>query len=353
MGWRNFTVAAARHRRFTLSLTRYARWRMKHPLAGLPTFENVELILKVPRAGAGERTVGGRRVKYLLPATRDQKLTTDFEIPLLMLPVDHGIISPGQTLAQEGGNMQDKLPSSRSSFTQAVRCAFSIALLLAISSVGAQAGEFQLTYTGAFNSVDSLNGAAFAEGTPFTAVAVFRDDGTNYASPVGVAGFVAYSPLWATIRFGGKTYSIETVNQNAAAGITVAVFDNTTPFGPPGHYAVGFIADVPNDGAGIVGDFVSASPGYTATSLVPTVYGDYFGVGYGPGPFPYDVVVPWVLHNGGQSFDLAFGNYEEDYSDGFPLNTAKLQAVPEPGTLALGSAGFLVLPALFRRRRRS
>jgi hypothetical protein len=74
-------------------------------------------------------------------------------------------------------------------------------------------------------------------------------------------------------------------------------------------------------------------------------------VGYGSGPG--GTVVPWVLHNGGQSFGLTLGNYDETYFNGTPLNTAQLTAVPEPGTLALGSAGLLALQGFIRRRRRA
>lgn len=246
--------------------------------------------------------------------------------------------------------MKQQITVTGNPFRRAVLVAFSIALLATLTSLSARAGEFQLTYTGVFTSAASFNGTEFANNTPYTAVAVFTDTSTNFAAPVGVPGFVAYSPLWATISFGGNTYSIETANQNPTAGITVAVFDQFTPF-VPGHYAVGFIADILNDGAGIVGDFNSASPDYLATNLVPTVYGNYQGVGYGSGP--NSTVVPWVLHNGAQSYDLVFGNFDEQYADTGLLNTAKLTAVPEPGTLALGSAGLLALQGLIRRRRRA
>jgi hypothetical protein len=235
---------------------------------------------------------------------------------------------------------------------RAVFCAMAILLVMGMTSMNSQAGEFQLTYTGTFNSSDSFNGTAFANGAPFTEVAVFTDTGTNYAAPVGVPGFVAYSPLWATISFGGNTYTMDTASQNAIAGVTVAVFDRTTPFGPPNHYAVGLLSDVLSDGTGIIGDFVSASPNYLATSLVPTVYGGYFGVGYGSGPPHGGTIVPWVLHNGGLTSELTLGNYDETYSNGTPLNTAQLQAVPEPGTLALASAGLLALQGFIRQRRK-
>jgi hypothetical protein len=228
-----------------------------------------------------------------------------------------------------------------------------ILLVMGVTSMNSQAGEFQRTYTSTFNSSDSFNGTAFANGTPFTEVAVFTDTGTNYATPVGVPGFVAYSPLWATISFGGNTSTMDTASQNAVAGVTVAIFDQTAPFGPPHHYAVGLLADVLNDGTGIIGDFVTASPNFVATSLVATTYGGYFGVGYGSGPPQGGSIVPWVLHNGGQTYGLTLGNYDETYFNGTPLNTAQLQAVPEPGTLALGSAGLLALQGFIRRRRKA
>jgi hypothetical protein len=57
-------------------------------------------------------------------------------------------------------------------------------------------------------------------------------------------------------------------------------------------------------------------------------------------------VTPFVLQNGGQTFLLTLGNYDENYAGGRdagrggltgPLNTAELVAVPESTTLGLAA----------------
>ena len=107
------------------------------------------------------------------------------------------------------------------------------------------ANTFKFTYTGSFSSANALNPAGdpttFLSGpTPFTAEALFDDTSPNLAAPIGVSGFVAYSPLWATLTLGGHTYDVTTYDQNPVEGVTVAIFDNTTPFGPT-HFAAGFL----------------------------------------------------------------------------------------------------------------
>ena len=69
------------------------------------------------------------------------------------------------------------------------------------------------------------------------------------------------------------------------AGVSVAIFDATTPFGPPGHYAVGLIQNPLADGAGIVADYLGATPAFTLASggVVPTTFTGYVGVGVSSG----------------------------------------------------------------------
>lgn len=84
------------------------------------------------------------------------------------------------------------------------------------------------------------------------------------------------------MTIGGTSYSIQAAAQNPQTGVTVAIFDQNSF--TRGRYAVGMIANPAADGSGFVDDFGSASPPFTASSLVPTVFGDFFGVGHGAGP---------------------------------------------------------------------
>ncbi|HEX4773772.1 MAG TPA: PEP-CTERM sorting domain-containing protein [Bryobacteraceae bacterium] len=237
-----------------------------------------------------------------------------------------------------------------------------------------QAAPFELIYNGVFNTQDALNPASqstptfFKAATPFTIRAWFDTSSPNLApasppAPPPFAGFRAYSPSVATIKVGNQTYSIENFNTNPTAGVTVAIFDNHSF--TPGRYAVGILQEPPQDGAGIIGDFSSASPAFTADTLThTTIYSGYNGVGYGSGvctggPGVDCAITPFVLHNGNQTWDLTLGNYEEVYPGGSdpvvgppgPLNRAELLATPEPGTLAVAFGGLAFLFGLARRRK--
>jgi PEP-CTERM motif-containing protein len=174
-------------------------------------------------------------------------------------------------------------------------------------------------------------------------------------------------PSSATIRIAGNTYNIETAATNPTAGVTVSVFDPSQVFNP-GRYGIGLIANVLNDGAGIVGDFASASPGFTVNAITPTTFTDYFGVGHGSGPCtsgsppacPH-LDTPWVLRDSSNTaWNLTLGNYLEDYpalhpgsgtTTVGPLNTAVIAAVPEPATVGLLLAGLAGMGARVRARR--
>jgi hypothetical protein len=239
---------------------------------------------------------------------------------------------------------------------------------LAVAAAGAQAVPYELVYSGTFNTSESLNLAStpgrafFGSSTPFTVHALFDDSSPNQLPPAfPFLGFRAYIPSSATILIGGMTYSIETAATNAAAGVTVALFDRSQIF-HPGRYGIGLIADVVNDGAGIVGDFEASSPEFTVEALTPTTFTDYYGVGHGSGPCTSGVPpacphldTPWVLRDSSNTaWHLTLGNYEEDYpalhpGSGVtvvgPLNIASINAVPEPASVALmllGLAGVCV-----------
>jgi hypothetical protein len=252
---------------------------------------------------------------------------------------------------------------------------FGIAAAMALlTSATAFADQFELVYTGSLNSQDSLapasgSGGAFTTETPFTINALFDTSSPNLAPPSPplpppFAGFRAYNPSVATITIGGTTYTIDTIGQNPTAGITVAIFDQNSF--TPGRYGIGILQDPPADGAGIVGDFTGASPGFTVDNLVSTVFTGFQGVGVGsgvclqgiPGNCQLNAVTPLVLHDGlGQGFNLTLGNYAADYPTQHepnnilgPLNTAELIATPEPATFGVAALALVAL-GLVRRKR--
>ncbi len=262
---------------------------------------------------------------------------------------------------------------TRPNFRAAFRaCPALVACALLGLGTPAHATPFELVYTGTFNTQEALTPAAvsapnyFSASTPFTLRARFDDSSPDLTPPgFPFLGFNAYVPSWASIEIAGQTYSIETAASNPAAGVAVALFDRSTIFNP-GRYGVGLIADVLGDGAGIVGDFLSASPQFTVDALTGTTFGDYYGVGHGSGvclsgspPACPHAVTPWVLHDSSNAaWNLVLGNYEEDYPVAHtvgatvgPLNTAVLSAVPEPASLALLLAGLCGLGAARHRQQ--
>lgn len=228
-----------------------------------------------------------------------------------------------------------------------------------IGAPAADAGTFKLVYNGSFSSADALNlqGSPteyFPHSTPFTATAVFDDASPNLAAPIKVPGFVAYSPLSATLTVGGRTYNVATSAQDPVRGVTVAVFDNTTPFGLK-HYGIGLLQNPIADGAGFIGDWLGASPPFSAAHLLTTVFTNYEGVGYGSGPKLGTVptVVPIPLSDATSNpYLLTLGNYDQHLALGAPLNTVQLEAVPEPNSsiAMLVGLGLIGISQMFRRR---
>ena len=275
------------------------------------------------------------------------------------------------------------MPSGLRRVVRSVPATIGHALLagaLAVAAAGAEATPYEFVYTGTFNTSESLTLAGsstrnfFTSATAFTIRTVFDDSTINLVPPAfPFLGFAAYIPSLATIEIAGTTYNIATAATNATAGVTVAIFDRSQIFNA-GRYGVGLIANVLSDGAGIVGDFLTASPDFTVNALTPTTFTDYQGVGHSSGqcitgspPGCPKLDAPWVLRDANNvAFDLLLGNYEEDYpalhpGSGStvvgPLNTAAItaapRAVPEPATLGLVLVGLAGIVALGRGTRRS
>lgn len=240
---------------------------------------------------------------------------------------------------------------------------------LLIAAGMAQAAPYELIYSGTFTTDEALNLATannpshFSKVTPFTFYALFDDSTPNLAppsppAPPPFAGFRAYAPSSLKVTIGGTNYSVD-----PSSAVTVAIFDRHSF--DPDHYAVGLLVDPVHDGAGIVGDFLSASPDFTAGTLTPTVFGDFFGVGHASGlcvtgapPACPHAVTPWLLHDANNvAWNLTLGSFELDYPVAHTpgagvttLNTAEILAVPEPATAGLMMAGLVALGIALRRR---
>ena len=242
----------------------------------------------------------------------------------------------------------------------------------AFAAAGAQASPFELVYTGTFNTSEALNlqtsasRTFFSGSTAFTIHALFDNGSPNLAPFDPFNSSVAYAPTSATIDILGTRYNIETRTVNPIAGVTVAIFDTNSNFAT-GRYGIGLTTNPIIDGAGIIGEFASASPNFVAQALLPTVFTDYYGVSHGGGPCISGsppvcsrLVIPWILHDPNNTlWNLTLGSYEEDYpsphepgaSTG-PLNTAAINAaVPEPSTWAMLLIGFAGLGFMACRRK--
>jgi hypothetical protein len=228
----------------------------------------------------------------------------------------------------------------------------------------ANAGVGVLTLNGVFNgsamitdTIAGPNAPTLTADESFTLTALFDTSNVVFSLP----GFNAYAPTAITLTVGGQSYSVETYGQSPTAGLTVAIFDSTGMFGPPGHVGAGFIANPAADGAGIVGDWYASSPSFTLPTLVSASYttANYFGVGFGSGPCPMpppgpggacvpagdmNTVVPIPLDGG--LYSLTLGEYSlNNPNNMIPDNpnsnlfSAEL-TVPEPSTWAMMMLGF-------------
>ena len=230
-----------------------------------------------------------------------------------------------------------------------------VALLPAVAT----AAPFELIYDGSFSAGESLVGAngtdLITSTTAFKVRARFDTASPDLSIPP-LPGWVSYAPSQAFIEIAGITYSIVGHTEDPLFGATVNIFDRTNIFNP-GLYGVGLFANPIQDGAGFVGDFSNADPQFVVTDLKPTEFTDYNGAGFLSGincfpPGPNCTFQPWKLRDvNGALYSLGFANRQEEFADGAPLATARIIAVPEPGSLGLLAAGLWLLGRVRRQQQ--
>ncbi len=255
--------------------------------------------------------------------------------------------------------------SSARFVTQLAFRTFAVAAACVTVATTAQAAPFELIYAGYFTTAEALNPASapspfyFAGTNPFTIRARFDDSSPNLAPappippPNPFDGFRAYAPSSMTIEVAGQVFSVSGADN---PGLSVSIFDQNSF--EPGFYGVGIIVDAVTDGAGIIGDFRSASPNFNVGALVPTEFTGYRGVGHSSGvcssgtpPACPHLVTPIVLRDASDTaWNLTLANYAMDPPDQ-PVNTARIVGVPEPASSLLILTGLSVLGVSFRARR--
>lgn len=258
------------------------------------------------------------------------------------------------------------------------RAAVAFAAITLAGASAVHAAPFVFTLNGNFYGGFSLSGTPIADGTPFTETATFD---TSTPSLLGIPGTAVYVPSQATIAFNGTTYQIAPYSAAQPFGVTVAIFDRSSPFPRVPEYGVGIVGNNVIAGAGIIADFLSATPNISAGNLMTTTFpaSAYVGSGIAPGacisapntcftPAQVFDVEPYPLTANGQSYTLTFPfalvTYAPQLNDpnapqslGFPgltidtPSSASLVAVPEPSTVLLLVAGLTSI--LMIRRARS
>ena len=239
--------------------------------------------------------------------------------------------------------------------------------VFALVAASASATPFHFTMRGFLPAATGIAGVSLAADAPVVIRANFDDSSTNLVKfPVG---FVAYAPTYATLTTGGFTYRIKTYDPLTKLGISVALFDATSPFGFPGHLAAGIIQDPAKDGTGIVIDFLPTSPFDShALSAHDFAASSFFGIGYSPGYCTFACQTPAETHStepipislNGVSHDLTpiLGDFTYiDYAKHAPPPftnlrwSASLTPVAEPSVLALIALGTAALGVGRRRSR--
>lgn len=236
---------------------------------------------------------------------------------------------------------------------------------LALVTTPAWATKFHFTMRGFLPAATGIGGESLVDDAPVVIRANFDDSSTNLVKfPFG---FVAYAPSYATLTTGGLTYRLKSYDPLTQLGISVALFDATTPFGLPGRYAAGIIQDPAKDGTGIVLDLLPTSPfDAHALSAHDFAASSFFGIGYSPGYCTSKCRKSGETHStesipmslNGVSHDLTpiLGDFTYiDYAKHAPPPytslrwSAALTSVAEPSALALVALGAAAL-GVGRRR---
>jgi uncharacterized membrane protein len=257
--------------------------------------------------------------------------------------------------------------------------AVAIAGALTLASVGAVHAEpFVFTLNGNFYGGFSLSGTPIADGTPFTETATFN---TSTPNLLPLPGTAVYVPSQATIAFNGTTYQLQPYSAAHPFGVNVSIFDRSSPFPATPEYGVGIVGNDMIAGAGIIADFLSATPNISAANLMTTTFpaSAYVGSGIFPGvctSAPSTCftatqtldVEPYSLTANGQSYSLTFPQalvtYYTELNDpnapaamGVPgltiytTSSATLTDVPEPASALLLALGLTALTFVRSIRR--
>ena len=266
-----------------------------------------------------------------------------------------------------------------------------VAALTLTSAAGsaANATEFELTLSGYFNgdggTADAISGVPFAlVKYPVHHYGGFRHLQSEPGCWHAALQWICFlRPLWVNLSVGGTTYSVATYTMSPSTGFAIDVFDQSQPFCAD-HYAVGVNQDPIDDGAGIIGDWLAATPDYTEAPTPPripppsplpptlasnTTYSEFFGVGFGSGTCsspgaPPCITTPIPLDGGAkflylETYDLTSTPYINDPESppgAFPTDlifTATLTVVPEPSTWAMMMLGLAGLGFAGYRKARS
>lgn len=235
-------------------------------------------------------------------------------------------------------------------------------VLLTSTAAPARAQSFMMTMQGILDSRSFITGpgaTSFGASTPFTLTGFFNTTTQNLVAPIGVSGFVAYTPSRLELSVSGRTYLVQPFTLANPTGLSVAIFDATTPF-DPGRYGVGVIQNPLADGAGIVADYAGATPAYVigTTGVRATTFTGFNGVGVSsgvclvgpPGGCVTNAVTPIPLTFGADTYALTLGNYSQDVGAEFSYSVS-ITAVPEPGSALQLGIGVLAIGFVMRRKQ--
>ena len=195
----------------------------------------------------------------------------------------------------------------------------------AFATSAAQAGLFDLNYTGSFNSTTTLGGVALGADTPFSMVATF-DGSPYYEQHAPNVPWTFYFHITAfSLTLGGNTY---TKDNNGTFGVALSRYNSVTAV---------FIGDNGSCCGGISAEFdILANPSFDFTHPSP-----YNFVAYLDNPSGGLLLLNGVP--GGLGF-TGLGSTR-------PTASITAVAVPEPAEYAVVTGFAIGVFALVRRRK--